>query len=96
MPKKTKTNSIKVEFQSFSYVTPVAKSVQLVGDFTNWQERPIPLRQEPDGVWRAAVWLTPGTHHYRFLVDGQWRDDPACSVREPNPFGSQNGVRQVN
>jgi len=51
-------------------------SVQLVGDFTQWQERPIKLQKGADGVWRATVKLEPGTHHYRFLVDGEWRDDP--------------------
>jgi len=24
----------------------------------------------------TTVELKPGTHHYRFLVDGEWRDDP--------------------
>ncbi len=70
-------------------------SVQLVGDFTHWQEKPIAMKKERGGVWKVAVQLAPGTHHYRFLVDGQWRDDPECTVRVPNPFGSQNAVRQV-
>lgn len=89
-------NTIRVQLQNFTYVTPAATSVQLVGDFTNWQERPIPLRRESNGVWRAAVQLQPGRHRYRFLVDGQWRDDPECPLYEPNPFGGQNAVRQVN
>ena len=96
MAKKTNLNPAKIELQDFHYVTPAAMSVQLVGDFTNWQERPIPLRKEPNGVWRAAVRLEPGAYHYRFLVDGEWRDDPACPVHAPNPFGGQNAVRQVN
>ena len=70
-------------------------SVQLVGDFTHWQKVPIHLRKDADGVWRTAVELAPGTHHYRFLVDGEWRDDPECTLRVPNPFGSQNSVRKV-
>jgi hypothetical protein len=48
-----------------------------------------------DGVWRATVKLEPGTHHYRFLVDGEWRDDPECTLRAPNPFGGENMTRQV-
>jgi hypothetical protein len=39
--------------------------------------------------------LEPGTYHYRFLVDGQWRDDPECTLRVDNPYGSNNAVRQV-
>jgi hypothetical protein len=34
-------------------------------------------------------------NNYRFIVDGQWCDDPECSVRAPNPYGGQNMVRQV-
>jgi 1,4-alpha-glucan branching enzyme len=71
-------------------------SVKLVGDFTQWKERPIDLHKDADGVWHGSVRLDPGTHHYRFLVDGQWRDDPACPVRAPNPFGSQDMVCQVD
>jgi len=46
-------------------------------------------------VWKVSVELPPGVHHYRFLVGGEWRDDPECIVRVPNPFGGQNAVRQV-
>jgi hypothetical protein len=28
-------------------------------------------------------------------VDGEWRDDPECVLREANPFGSENMMRQV-
>lgn len=96
MLKRTNVTLMKTEPQYFSYATPDATSVQLVGDFTNWQESPIPLRKEANGVWRAAVRLGPGEHQYRFLVDGEWRDDPACPLHAPNPFGGQNAVRQVN
>ncbi len=84
-----------IKEQTFSITAPTAMSVQLVGDFTHWQEKPIAMKKERGGVWKVAVQLAPGTHHYRFLVDGQWRDDPECTVRVPNPFGSQNAVRQV-
>ena len=84
------------QLQTFSITTPTAVSVQLVGDFTNWQERPVNLRKEAKGIWSAKVDLEPGIYHYRFLVDGQWRDDPECTLRVPNPYGSQNGIRQVD
>jgi 1,4-alpha-glucan branching enzyme len=66
-----------------------------VGGFTHWQERPIQMHKGANGVWTATVELEPGTHHYRFLVDGQWRDDPECALHVPNPYGSQDSVRQV-
>ena len=96
MAKKTKTKSGATGLsQTFWFRAPDALSVQLAGDFTQWQERPIKLQKGADGVWRATVKLEPGTHHYRFLVDGEWRDDPECTLRAPNPFGGENMTRQV-
>ncbi len=82
--------------QTFSFNAPGALSVQLVADFTHWEKSPINLRKGSDGVWRTAVDLEPGTYHYRFLVDGQWRDDPECTLRVPNPYGGTNTVRKVS
>lgn len=79
----------------FSFVAPTARCVQLAGDFTQWQKKPINLQRGADGVWCAAVELAPGPDQYRFLVDGQWRDDPECTLYAPNPFGGQDSVRQV-
>ena len=96
MARKTKTKGGASGLaQSFSLLAPDALIVQLVGDFTQWQERPIDLQRDADGIWRATVKLPPGEHHYRFLVDGEWRDDPECTLRAPNPFGSENMTRQV-
>lgn len=81
--------------QNFSYYAPAAKCVQLVGDFTNWLEQPINMRKGSEGSWWTAVRLEAGTHYYRFLLDGEWRNDPECSLFVPNPFGSQNGVLKV-
>jgi 1,4-alpha-glucan branching enzyme len=96
MAKKSQAkNSHNGRLQTFAFSAPDASSVQLVGDFTRWQDRPIGLQKGADGVWRTTVELSPGTHHYRFLVDGQWRDDPECRLRAPNPFGSEDMTRQV-
>ena len=96
MAKKTNTkSSANGRTQTFSFRAPDALSVQLVGDFTQWQERPINLQKGADGIWRTTVLIAPGAHHYRFLVDGEWRDDPECALRTQNPYGSQNRMRQV-
>ena len=82
--------------QEFFFRAPEANSVQLVGDFTHWQRNPINLVKGANGVWKASVSLAAGTYHYRFLVDGQWCDDPQCTLRIPNIFGSHNMVREVS
>jgi len=81
--------------QTFSFHAPDAMSVMLVGDFSHWQENPISLQRQKNGSWKTTVSLSPGTYHYRFLVDGEWRDDPECTIRVPNGFGSHNNVRAV-
>jgi 1,4-alpha-glucan branching enzyme len=85
-----------IKIQNFSYFAPAAINVQLVGCFTDWQNQPIRLRKGSNGIWWTAVRLGRGTYYYRFLVDGQWRYDPQCPLFVPNPFGSQNAIRQVN
>lgn len=81
--------------QTFQFTAPNAKNVLLVGDFTDWQKKAIPMHQGSSGVWISKVALPPGTHHYLFIVDGQWCGDPECNARVANPYGGQNMVRQV-
>ena len=81
--------------QTFRFSAPGAMSVLLVGDFTHWQQGGIPMRKGKGGIWTATVSLAPGKHNYRFMVDGEWRDDPECTLRVANPYGTQNMVREV-
>ena len=82
--------------EAFHFTDSNAVSVLLVGDFTHWQENPVSMRKGPDGVWTATVPLKPGNHTYRFIVDGEWRDDPECPIHVPNPYGGEDMVRRVN
>jgi 1,4-alpha-glucan branching enzyme len=81
--------------EAFAFTAPGASSVQLAGEFTHWDQKPVNLQKGADGIWRIILELAPGEHHYRFLVDGQWRDDPQSALHVPNPYGSQDAVRQV-
>ena len=67
MAKKSKST----QEQTFACRAADALSVQLVGDFTQWQRHPVSLCKSAEGVWRCSLELEPGTYHYRFLVDGQ-------------------------
>lgn len=80
---------------TFSLQAPNAESVALVGSFDSWEQNPIPLKKLKNGLWKTTLSLASGTYEYRFLVDGQWCDDPECSVRVSNPFGAENCVRVV-
>ena len=81
--------------QVFRFSAPTAMKVLLAGDFTHWTQKALPMQKGQDGVWTITVELTPGKHSYRFIVDGEWNDDPECTVRVPNPYGTQDMVRTV-
>ncbi len=74
---------------------PQAASVQIAGDFNNWQPEKNPMRRASDGSWQTRVPLAKGTYHYRFVVDGQWQQDPYNQSTEPNPYGGFNSVITV-
>lgn len=81
--------------QIFSFRAPAALRVQLAGDFTHWQMNPVSMRRLENGIGQTKVKLKPGVHHYRIVVDGEWHDDPECTVRVPDEFGTSNMVRKV-
>lgn len=80
---------------TFKIHAPDASNVFLAGDFNDWDTGSLPLRQgkkNGDGLWRLAVYLEPGRHQYRFIVDGLWCDDPLCPQTSANEFGTNNAV----
>ena len=85
----------KAQGQIFSIHAPDATTVLLAGNFTHWQTEALPMKKIKQGNWSITVPLEPGTYHYRFIVDGQWQDDPACTIRVANSFGTQDNVRSV-
>jgi len=46
-------------------------------------------------MWRITVELIPGLYAYKFLVDGQWVNDPNNPRTVANQFGSLNNVIEV-
>lgn len=81
----------------FKIEQPKAKSVALVGSFTEWETRPIPLAESEPGLWEAEVELPSGRHEYLFLTDeGKWLQDPNSTEWRPNPWGSLNSVIDVD
>jgi 1,4-alpha-glucan branching enzyme len=92
---QTRLNTSEKHKETFYFTAPDARSVLLVGDFTHWQQRAVSMSRGKNGTWTASVALEPGRHTYRFIVDGEWRDDPECTIRVANPFGSEDMVREA-
>ena len=78
----------------FLYEDSAANSVRVTGSFCEWTDG-FPLKRDKQGVWKTSVPLSPGRHEYRFLVDGEWRDDPKAPERVPNAYGGQNAIVEV-
>ena len=75
---------------TFSLTSPDAKEVILMGDFNQWNPKVHPMKKTKTGVWEKATLLFPGTYEYRFIVDGQWENDPNNAQTRTNQFGTKN------
>jgi len=81
----------------FTTLYPRASTVQIAGDFNNWQPEQTPLTKIADnGVWQIKLPMTKGKYRYRLVVDGQWQQDPYNETTESNPYGELNSVLEVH
>ena len=79
-----------------SLTAPEAKDVFLTGDFNQWQVNEMGRMELRDnGRWVKRLQLKPGRYRYRFVVDGQWRNDPENPNYQINPFGSVDSLFEV-
>jgi chromosome partitioning protein len=80
----------------FVTLYPRAKDVQIAGDFNNWQPENTKMQKVGEsGVWQTKLILPAGKYRYRFVVDGQWQQDPYNEHTEMNPYGEYNSVFEV-
>ncbi len=90
--KRVTAKKNKAKKVAFTKVAPEAQNVFLAGNFNNWDINSHPLKRGAKGIWKASVSLMPGVYEYRFLVDGEWQNDPNCTDFVPNSYGSENCV----
>ena len=81
----------------FVTLYPRAQSVQVAGDFNNWQpEKALMEKVSENGVWQIKLPLGAGRYRYRLVVDGQWQQDPYNGQTEVNPYGEMNSILEVH
>ncbi|UCF77787.1 MAG: hypothetical protein JSW03_06650 [Candidatus Eiseniibacteriota bacterium] len=85
----------KVEVEFF-LEAPDAKKVYLAGGFNDWSADEDRMEKDEQGVWRIKILLSPGRHEYRFVVDGNWIEDPQNPNTVGNPYGGVNSVIEVS
>ena len=86
--RKSRTVSVQLD-------RPDAHEVFIAGSFNEWRTCDTPMIRLNGGGWSAQLNLEPGRYEYRFIVDGEWADDPAATEWIPNPFGGANAVLEV-
>ena len=72
-----------------------ASRVQIAGDFNDWNPDRTPLQYVDRDMFQIKVPLRPGRYQYRYVVDGDWRNDPENHNVELNPYGELNNVVEI-
>jgi 1,4-alpha-glucan branching enzyme len=79
----------------FALKAPEAKAVFVAGDFNNWTMDKDKMTKGQDGIWRIKMTIPPGKYQYKFVVDGQWKEDPENTKKIADPYGGFNSVIDV-
>ena len=84
-------------FVQFVVEAEGARSVQLAGDFSDWQPLVELADPDGDGTWSGRVPLEPGVHEYMFVIDGtEWMADPNATGSRDDGFGRKNSLLAVS
>jgi hypothetical protein len=66
-----------------------AEQVEVLGDFTLWE----PVQMSKDGTrWSVQLEIPYGTHHFGFLVDGEWYLPDGAPDSVPDEWGRKNAT----
>ena len=92
MAAETTGRKSKSQKVTFSIEAPKAQQVVLMGDFNNWNPETHPMKKYGNGIWKKMVTLPPHQYEYKFLIDGEWKEDPKNDQICQNCFGTRNNV----
>ena len=96
MTKIKSKKKIKKRRVTFSINLPDAEEVILVGDFNKWNPKTHSMKNNEHGIWSKTVIIPPGKYEYKFLIDGQWKEDPQNDQTCLNCFGTRNSVLNLS
>lgn len=80
---------------TFNLPAKDADKVELAGEFNDW--KPAKLKKYKNGSFKTQLNLpVDKAYEFRYLVDGQWQNDPAADAYKWNDFaGDDNSVVSV-
>jgi hypothetical protein len=71
-----------------------AKAVYLAGSFNNWGAHELQMDPTPSG-WVVEIYLSEGTHTYKYVVDGNWVQDPDNPLQVPDGGRGYNSMLRI-
>jgi hypothetical protein len=51
--------------------------------------------EQDNGNWSKKVSLKSGQYRYRFVIDGNWSEDPQNPDKALNPFGQMDSLLKI-
>ncbi len=76
------------------YTTKNASSVFLAGEFNQWSKDATPMKKKGNQFF-VKLKLAPGYYQYKFVIDGNWMQDPDNPVGVDDNYGGLNSVIHV-
>jgi 1,4-alpha-glucan branching enzyme len=71
----------------FRFYRPEAHDVQVEGDFTDWDRKPLGMRHDGDGWWTTVARVSSGDHRFHYTADGHPFADYAANGVERTKTG---------
>ena len=68
-----------------------ADKVIVSGTFNRWNENLLKMKKVKGG-WKISLQLKPDTYQYKFIVDGNWMEDPKNAHKEYNEHHTFNSI----
>lgn len=95
---KKPTGNGKVEVTFTMPALEHVSKLYLVGDFNDWSIVLNPLTQSADGSWATTLPLDAGrSYQFRYFDNnGHWHNDWKADAYQPNQFGGENSLVQVD
>ncbi|MFA6129713.1 MAG: AAA family ATPase [Candidatus Omnitrophota bacterium] len=74
---------------------PDAREVYLAGEFNNWKLDENSRMTQNNGSWTKSINLNNGKYRYRFVIDGNWSEDPGNPLKQVNPYGTMDSLLEI-
>ncbi|MCC7307542.1 MAG: S8 family serine peptidase [Acidobacteria bacterium] len=86
------------ELVSFAFHDDNAASVNLVGDFNDWDRTSVAFKRSSDGFWYASIKAEHrAKYRYKILIDGyHWVEDPTHGMKEEDGFGGFHSILDID